>query len=211
MVKDLPAMQETEVQSLGWEDPLEKEMAIHSSILAWRIPRTGAWQAMVHGLQRVGHDWATKIHNITTPNSLFNLNLFLFSSCCWVVLQSQGPKSLPNWLCLSFLSTVLLSCSLLILLPEISPGWRTLSWKGALAGQLWEFMGLRPLSSTGPSTVPLHSPTNGLGASHFPGASACWLFWNFLVISLSSPHYFPLLPSTKLLTSCRSSSRDGLL
>jgi len=56
MVKDLPAMQETEVQSLGWEDPLEKEMAIHSSILAWRIPRTGAWQAMVHGLQRVGHD-----------------------------------------------------------------------------------------------------------------------------------------------------------
>ena len=49
MVKDLPAMQETEVQSLGWEDPLEKEMAIHSSILAWRIPWTGAWQAMVHG------------------------------------------------------------------------------------------------------------------------------------------------------------------
>ena len=56
MVKDLPAMQETEVQSLGWEDPLEKEMAIHSSILAWRIPRTGDCQAMVHGLQRVGHD-----------------------------------------------------------------------------------------------------------------------------------------------------------
>ena len=39
-VKNLPAMQETQVQSLGWEDPLEKEMAIHSSILAWRIPRT---------------------------------------------------------------------------------------------------------------------------------------------------------------------------
>ena len=37
-VKNLPAMQETLVQSLGWEDPLEKEMAIHSSILAWRIP-----------------------------------------------------------------------------------------------------------------------------------------------------------------------------
>ena len=40
LVKNLPAMQETWVQSLGWEDPLEKEMAIHSSILAWRIPRT---------------------------------------------------------------------------------------------------------------------------------------------------------------------------
>ena len=39
-VKNLPAMQDTRVQSLGWEDPLEKEMAIHSSILAWRIPWT---------------------------------------------------------------------------------------------------------------------------------------------------------------------------
>ena len=40
MVKCLPAMQETRVQSLGWEDPLEKEMATHSSILAWKSPRT---------------------------------------------------------------------------------------------------------------------------------------------------------------------------
>ena len=40
MVKRLPAMRETQVQSLGWEDPLEKEMATHSSILAWRIPWT---------------------------------------------------------------------------------------------------------------------------------------------------------------------------
>ena len=40
LVKKLPAMQETRVLSLGWEDPLEKEMATHSSILAWRIPRT---------------------------------------------------------------------------------------------------------------------------------------------------------------------------
>ena len=39
MVKNLPAMQETWVQSLGWEDPLEKGMATHSSILAWRIPQ----------------------------------------------------------------------------------------------------------------------------------------------------------------------------
>ena len=56
-VKRLPAMQETWVRSLGWEDPLEKEMAAHSSILAWRIPRTeepGGLQSM--GSQRVGHD-----------------------------------------------------------------------------------------------------------------------------------------------------------
>ena len=44
-------MQETWVQSLGWGDPLEKEMAIHSSILAWRIPMDrGPWQAAVHGI-----------------------------------------------------------------------------------------------------------------------------------------------------------------
>ena len=56
-VKSLPAMQETGVQSLGWEDSLEKEMATHCSILAWRIPWTeepGGLQSM--GSQRVGHD-----------------------------------------------------------------------------------------------------------------------------------------------------------
>ena len=56
-VKHLPAMWETQVQSLGREDPLEKEMAAHSSILAWKIPWTeepGRLQSM--GSQRVGHD-----------------------------------------------------------------------------------------------------------------------------------------------------------
>ena len=52
-VKNLPAMQETQVQSLGWEDPLEEGMATHSSILAWRIPMdSGAWQAVVHGVAK---------------------------------------------------------------------------------------------------------------------------------------------------------------
>ena len=50
-VKNLPLMQETQVQSLGREDPLEKEMATHSCILAWRIPMNrGAWWATVHGI-----------------------------------------------------------------------------------------------------------------------------------------------------------------
>ena len=56
-VKNLPAVQETQVQSLGQEDPLEKEIATHSSILAWRIPwreEPGGLQFMV--LQRVGHN-----------------------------------------------------------------------------------------------------------------------------------------------------------
>ena len=57
MVKHLPAMQETCVQSLGQEDPLEKEMATHSSILAWEIPRTeGTGRLQSMGLQRVGHN-----------------------------------------------------------------------------------------------------------------------------------------------------------
>ena len=46
LVKNLPAMQETRVRLLGWEDPLEKEMATHSSILAWRIPWTEELQSM---------------------------------------------------------------------------------------------------------------------------------------------------------------------
>ena len=49
MVKNLPAMRETRVPSLGWEDPLEDGMTTYSSILAWRIPiDRGAWQATVH-------------------------------------------------------------------------------------------------------------------------------------------------------------------
>ena len=60
MVKCLPTMQETRVQSLGWEDPLEKEMATHSSTLAWKIPwmeEPSRLQSM--GPHRVGHDWVT--------------------------------------------------------------------------------------------------------------------------------------------------------
>ena len=61
MVKNLPAMQEMPAHSLGWDDPLEKEMATHSSILAWEIPWTeepGGPQPT--GSQRVGHDVAAK-------------------------------------------------------------------------------------------------------------------------------------------------------
>ena len=64
MVKNLPAVQEIHVQSLSREDPLEKEMAIHSSMLAWEIPwieEPGGLQLM--GSQRVGHDLATKQQN----------------------------------------------------------------------------------------------------------------------------------------------------
>ena len=53
--KNLPAMQDTWVRSLGWEDPLEKGKATHSSILAWKIP----WTVQSTGFQRAGHDLTT--------------------------------------------------------------------------------------------------------------------------------------------------------
>ena len=78
LVKNLPAMQETWVGFLGWEELLEEEMATHSSILAWRIPWTeepGRLQSL--GSTRVGHDLATKPTNTiqNTSSVLFNCSV----------------------------------------------------------------------------------------------------------------------------------------
>ena len=76
-VKRLPAVRETWVQSLGWEDPLEKGMATHSSTLAWKIPwveEPGRLQSM--GSQRVRHDWATSL----------DLLFITHRSACYIVL-----------------------------------------------------------------------------------------------------------------------------
>ena len=73
-LKCRPPMQETRVRSLGWEDPLEKEMVTHSSILAWRIPRMeepGRLQST--GSQRVGHDWATSLSFLSFHAYIQNL------------------------------------------------------------------------------------------------------------------------------------------
>ena len=78
MVNNSPAMQESWVWSISWEDPLEKEMATHSSIVAWRIPRTeelGRLESM--GSQKVRHDWVTNI--FTCIKVCFN-KLFLKNS-----------------------------------------------------------------------------------------------------------------------------------
>ena len=75
VVKNPPAVQEaqkTQVRSLGWEDPLEEEMATHSSILAWRIPcaeEPGRIQSM--GSQRVRHDWATEHEHFLEPQGVW--------------------------------------------------------------------------------------------------------------------------------------------
>ena len=79
MIKNPPAIQETQVRSLGREDPLEKEMATHSSILAWRIPWTRAWWAMVHGVTK-----SDATEQLTL--SLFFLEAFGRCLCLWPLL-----------------------------------------------------------------------------------------------------------------------------
>ena len=95
MVKNLPIVQETRVQSLAREDPLEKGMATHSSILAWRIPWTeepGRLQSMES--QRAGHDWVTNNSN----------NYCSQSSAPWILcIQQTHSRELPfkqmSWIC----------------------------------------------------------------------------------------------------------------
>ena len=66
-VKNLPAMQETWVQSLGWEDPLEKEMETHSSTLAWKIP----WMEKPGWLQSMGSQNWTQLSDFTFTSCLY--------------------------------------------------------------------------------------------------------------------------------------------
>ena len=97
-VKHLPIMQEIQVQSLGWEDFLEKEMAPHSSIFAWKIPwmeESGRLQSM--GLQRVGHDWAT--------------SLSLFFQGLWACSLPLGHHPHPPLACAPQITLLLLDCT----------------------------------------------------------------------------------------------------
>ena len=91
MVKNLPAMPETWVQSLGWEDPLEKGMTTHSSILARIIPLTeepGGLQSM--GSQRVEHNRATNTHTHTHTQILRTSHkaVKLISAGAWISTQA---------------------------------------------------------------------------------------------------------------------------
>ena len=81
MVKNLPAVWETWVQPLGWEDPLEEGMAIHSSILAWRIPvdRAALW-TIVHGVAKSQMQLSDNVHStyqtlVPDPVSVFSFHL----------------------------------------------------------------------------------------------------------------------------------------
>ena len=98
-VKRLPAMQETWVLSLSQEDPLEKEMSTHSSILAWKIPWTEETVGCGPRGRRVGHDWATSLSffliccSLIDPNDLYIFKNFLTDY--HVVCKSQQFTFLP--------------------------------------------------------------------------------------------------------------------
>ena len=79
MVKNPPAMRETWIQSLGWEDPLEEGMATHSSVLAWKIPMDkGAWWATVHGITKSRTQLSDEVQCGTCMCTMsILLNLFL--------------------------------------------------------------------------------------------------------------------------------------
>ena len=91
-LKNLPAVQETGVWSLGWEDSLQKVMATHSSALAWRIPwmvEPSRVQSM--GSQRVRHDWVTNtlICRYSHKGSIWNLRQFIFFNICYLFWLHQ--------------------------------------------------------------------------------------------------------------------------
>ena len=123
MVKHLPTVRETWVRSLGQEDPLEKEMATHSSTLAWKIPWTeerSRLQSM--GSQRVGHDWATSLHIYIYICLLSHVHLFLNPMDCslsgssvhrilqarileWVAIPFSRESSQPrDWTWVSYIT-----------------------------------------------------------------------------------------------------------
>ena len=94
LVKNLPAMQETPVQFLDWDDSLEKRKATHSSILFWRIP----WTVQSMGSQRVGHDWATFTFTATpwTVAHQASLSMGFFRQEYWSGLPFPPSGEPPN-------------------------------------------------------------------------------------------------------------------
>ena len=96
-IKHLPDTRETRVRSLGWEDPLEKEMATHSSILASKIPQTEEPSRLQStGSQRVGHDWASLFHFTSPKIKSFN-STELHPASIFIKLHRASFSVHPDW------------------------------------------------------------------------------------------------------------------
>ena len=157
MVKRLPGMQETWVRSLGWDNPLEKEMATHSSTLVWKIPWTeepGRLQSM--GSQGVGHDWATSLDSLSFREWPVD------PSATRATQNPQGTPDLspPLRTSIHWLFTV----KMLPVSPWQEPRWRSPS--GALLMVPWANMGLKdPAIFRNPWLFPSPEPWAQRGTS----------------------------------------------
>ena len=96
LVKNLPAMQETWVLSLGQGDPLEKEMATRSRFLPGESHGRGAWQATVHGITRIGHDLGTKLPPLHSKHFVKHLFTFGHHAAWRIIIPWPGIKSMPS-------------------------------------------------------------------------------------------------------------------
>ena len=159
-LRHLPGMRETRVRSLGREDPLAKEMAPHSSTLAWRIPwreEPGRLQSM--GSKRVGHDWAT------------SLSLFTFTFCFptnWRIEWSQ------KWLGEGNGNP--LQCSCLENPREGKPGWLP-SMESHRVGHDWSDAAAAEVTRGIPLNVPVASQTQYLSLCSLSYPSNTNLFY----------------------------------
>ena len=101
----LPVL-ETQVWSLGWEDPLEKEMAAHSSILAWEIPWTEEPGGQSMGSQRVRHNLVMKPQTtVTSTHTSLSVAVFIPSCILWMGWAGTGKCFILVWVILLFLTT----------------------------------------------------------------------------------------------------------
>ena len=213
MVKHLPTVRETWVQSLGQEDPLKKDMATHSSTLAWKIPWTeehNRLQSM--GSQRVRHYWATSLHfikmrmpqgrgwNISENHWLPTLHtsLCLLVDCCLKQLLALGPPEEKVALCaVSWvqIKTFSVWCPLLTFL---------MASRKPLRGGRWPWLRLAtPAPPTlsvvhtgrGGSPWPFHTlyPISDWNDSAFPAAAAASLPTTGFSLSFCLCKYFIFL------------------
>ena len=172
MVKNLPALWETQFWFLGQEDPPEKRMATHSSILAWRIPRTeepGGLQSM--GSQREKHDWATNTFTFISTRLPAPHQTQQRSTQVWLFLMSSSPcegshvmHKCEKWS---------ISCHILNKDITVISDYRPPVWTGEPWGHSWRKEYL-PSSSHQTAATPSGEPRGNSGAENKTLAPDRW-------------------------------------
>ena len=201
-------MWETPVRSLSQEDPLEKEMATHSSTLAWKFPWTeehGTLQSM--GSQRVRHDWATSLFTLTLNNKWMSLSSDQLFVTPWTAAH-QASLSIINFQGLPKLDSIelvmpcnhLILCRLLLLLPSIFPSIRVFSNESVLHirwPKYWsfsfsispsnEYSGLISFSIDWLDLLEVQGTLKSLLQHHSSKPSILWCL-TFFIVQLSHPY-----------------------